>query len=905
MSKKRNKRYNSFVTKLGVGFDPVLDVIEAVETLSVDDLTLIPPFNIKKTTEKDYSVELSLPGVKKEDIKAVLDADYLTINAKVDESYDPEGDDVYFYKGIFKGGKFEAKFVIAKNLQFKDAELNNGFLTINFVDKNEKRVETMLAIGPFPKENTDYVVDYNSMGEPVLVPVGEDVNTSVNAVPLAPAVEEPAVVEEAVTVDTVVNSEDTTTTTTVVALPEELPSIVEVKLEDVIADANPTSSEPQATIVVTDATYEISDNVTLEVIKTEEGKADIVVAIPEEVKVEAEAQGIDIIADITAAIEATVAEESVTLPEATVEIESPKIETIEVFEDNETDVKFEIAVPADLPAVVELVETPESTPEAPVLTLDVKTETEISPEAILVPVITPEGQNDIVVAVDPVLHETLVEAGVDIAKDIEAAVIAAEVEVVTTEEPTVTVVVDQFEQTAPAIEVTLPEVLPAVVEIKVEEVPAVLDNVATEPQVIVTVVDATHEIVTDDASLAVIKTEEGQVDVVVAVDKELEAKLEEKGIDILATVQEAFEITPEVTAELVVEPTPEVVTVETETAEVPVELPVELPPVVEVTVVNDTVVVTEVAEIPVEAELTPVVTPEGHSDVVAVVSEETAVKLEELGLTVTEAIVEAVTEVDAGNATEVAVAADTTTVLVNDDTKKVATVEVELPTELPQIVEVSLENVVDVVNKKSEEPQLTVVLTDATYEVESNDATLEVVATPEGSADLIVAIPAEVQAVLDEKKIDIMPAIVEAVKAEEVTAPVLVEAPVEPATVEVTAVVAEELKPETEVTIDVPVEVTPVMSAEVTVTDDLGTTVTLVPTDESVPADSTLVAVVTPEGQNDMVVAVSEEVKAAVEAAGAELTTVLEAAVLEANVEVVKLEETPEVLMDAGEKSDF
>lgn len=1142
----KNKRYNSFVTKLGVGFDPVLDVIEAVETLGFDDLTKIPPFNIKKATEKDYSVEISLPGVKKEDINLTIDADYLTIAAEVKAAYDPEGDDVYFYKGIFQGGKFAAKFVIAKNLQFDSADLVDGILTVKFHDHNEVRTLTRLAIGPFPKVETNYVVEYNSAGEPVLIPAGENVETSENAVVMVPSV--PEVPAEG-TVETVVNAEDTSTVTTTVVLPEELPQIVEVKLEDVVAQTNESSSEPQATIVVTDATYEVSDNVTLEVIKTEEGATDIIVAIPEEVKIEAEAQGIDIIADVTAAIEQTTAAETVTLPvvEETV-VEETKVETIEVLEDNNKDVKFEIEVPAELPAVVELVEAPTSTEEAPVLTLDTAVETTVSPEAILIPVVTPEGQNDIVVAVEPELHDKLVEAGVDIAADVGSAVIAADVTVTTTEEPTVSVVVNALDQEKPTVEVILPEVLPAVVEVKVEEIPVVIDNVSQEPQIVITVEPATAEIATDDASLSVIKTDEGLIDVVVAVDKEVEAALEEKGIDVLETVKEAFESTPAVTAEVVVEPTPEVVSVTTETQETAVELPTELPPVVEVTVVDDKVGISEITEIPTEAELIPVVTPEGHDDVVAVVTEETKAALEELDTTVTEVVAEAVAEVAAGNtiavgepvselnpnvevtlpaelpqivaveatttdgvttlevsdatvevsdtaelvivkteegssdvilaiepevkaeleaanidvAAEIAaaivtedaapalpeaateetttvlvdkadeekttvdvvtpdvvtqimevvkdevkstddvpaielvdtsetvsetaelipvltpagqpdiivaiepelkaeletagvdvqaavetavikadvtvetvvevdaavveaasevpavvealaeVAADTTSVVapdtidivVNADDKKAPTVEVTLPTELPQIVEVSIDTVVDKTNTKSEEPQVSVTLTDATHEV-SDNVTLEVVKTPEGNADLIVAIPADVQAVLDEKKIDIMPAIEEAVASQDVAFPVLVEAPVEPATVEVTAVAAEALKPETEVTINVPAEVTPVMSAEVVVTDDLGTTVTLAPADVAVPADAELVPVVTPEGQPDIVVAVSEEAKIALESGGQELSTVLEAAVNVAAVEVATAQENPEVLIDSTEKSDL
>lgn len=197
MSKKR-KNYTSLVAKVGLGFDPVLDLIEQVnDTLSYDDLTAIPPFNLKKTTDKNYVVELSLPGAKKEAIKAQLDSDYLVVSAKVDDAYDPEGDDLYFHKGIFSGGKFEAKFLIAKNLQFKGANFEDSILSIELEDTNLPRSTTLLPIGPFPVDTKEVKVEYNSAGEPQIVPVGEDVNTSVNAVPiLVPEEQAPAPVEE-------------------------------------------------------------------------------------------------------------------------------------------------------------------------------------------------------------------------------------------------------------------------------------------------------------------------------------------------------------------------------------------------------------------------------------------------------------------------------------------------------------------------------------------------------------------------------------------------------------------------------------------------------------------------------------------------------------------------------------
>lgn len=895
---KKYKRYDSFVAKLGVGFDSVLDTIDQVDsTANYDDLAAIPPFNIKKTTDKDYAVELSLPGVAKEDISAKIDEEFLIVSGTVAKPADPEGDDQYFHKGIFQGGKFEAKFTIAKNLQFKAADLTNGVLTVWFYDSNVKRTLTTIAIGPFPTEEK-YEVQYNSAGSPIMVPVGESVETSVNAIPLVPAVvvNTDPVAED--TTSTVVNTESTSVPTTEVVLPDPLPQIVEVSIDP--TGTSTTSTAPQAVITVEEATHEVSDNTSVEVIKTPEGQPDIVVSLPDVVKEIAEKNGIDIIADITKAIEVSQPEISLpdVVPETTISEES-----IIVNNPVNDKPKVEVTVPDTLAPVVELVKTEESTSEVPAVTLTPIDATDIPEDHILVPVVTQEGQNDVIVAVDPVLHEELVKSGVDISTDVSAAVIEASAEVTSVSE-TVTEVVNINDQTTPTVEVTLPVELPQIVEVKVDEVPAVVDNVSAAPQVTVTVTDATAEL-PDNVTTSVVSTEEGKSDVIVAIDSETHAELLDKGVDVLEAVKEAISQSNEVVAPDLPPSTEEVATTDvvvTPTDLVSVEpvtitLPDVIPQVMEATVTEDnSVILTDSSNsVPEGSTVTPVITQEGQPDVVIVTTPETDAKLEEMGVNITKdistAIIAAEPEVIVTSSTpeEVveAAAVDTTVVTTDADNTKTPTVAVTLPTEMPQIVEVSLDEVATKVDVKSEEPQASVTLTDAIYEV-SDNVTLETVKTPDGSADIVVAIPNDIQATLDAKKIDIMPAIEAAINSSEVTLP---EVPVSDAevkdNVEVPVVEAEALKPETAVSISVPETVTPVMEATVSTSDSLGTIVELVPADATIPTDAILIPVVTPEGQNDIVVAVSDEVKTTIEASGDTAANILTDAVKQADVTVV------------------
>ena len=906
MSKKR-KNYTSLVAKVGLGFDPVLDLIEQVnDTLSYDDLTAIPPFNLKKTTDKNYVVELSLPGAKKEAIKAQLDSDYLVVSAKVDDAYDPEGDDLYFHKGIFSGGKFEAKFLIAKNLQFKGANFEDSILSIELEDTNLPRATTLLPIGPFPVDTKEVKVEYNSAGEPQIVPVGEDVNTSVNAVPiLVPEEPAPAPVEETPVVETptavvveptpvesappvVVNADSDSVPTTQVILPAELPPVVEVQLSDVAPAVETSSTAPQATILVGDATHEVSDNTSLEVIKTPEGQPDIVVSVPDTVAAQAEAKGIDVVADVKAAIESSTKAEDVTLPPVE-DVVTPNIQAEPVVV---ADDKVEVTVPAELPPVVGLVKNEESEATVPAVSIDTNIGTDIPADSVLVPVVTQEGQSDVVVAVPPELHAELTNAGIDIPTAVSEAVKEVEPDVISTPVETTPVVVNAEDTTTPTVEVAVPTELPQVIEVKVSDVPATVDPASPEPQVSVELKDATTEIVSNDVVTDVIKTEEGKADVVVAVDADTHAELLDKGIDVLAAVKDAVAVAEPAAPELpIVSEEPKTTEVPVPTAETPVvvSVPENVPTVVEAVVEEtpknepDKVVLKDAGEnIPEDATVTPVVTQEGQPDIVVVTTPETDKKLEDLGVDVAtdvqKAVVEAAPEVVASGETA------TETVTVNSESKTEPTVEVSVPTVVPQIVEVGLSDVADKVSTTSAEPQATIELKDATHEV-SDNVDLSLVKTEEGKADIVVAVPADVAKVADEKGIDITAAVEEAIKSDAVTLP---DAPTAPA--DTTETHVEVTPPETpaaeSVTVSVPDTVTPVMEASVAVQDDLGKVVTLTPADGDVPADSTLVPVVTPEGQPDIVVAVPEEVKNLVAEQNVDLGPALETAVKEADVTV-------------------
>lgn len=240
-------------------------------------------------------------------------------------------------------------------------------------------------------------------------------------------------------------------------------------------------------------------------------------------------------------------------------------------------------------------------------------------------------------------------------------------------------------------------------------------------------------------------------------------------------------------------------------------------------------------------------------------------------------------------------------VTVNADNPAIPTVEVTLPIEMPQIVSIEVVPVVDSAADAAVE------LKDATVEVH-DDAILLPVATPEGMSDVVVAVMPEVKAELEAQGVDIVQVVEQAIadnpeKAPEL--PVLEEkgtelAELPPVTVTVPAADAttEQIvaDPATDVTVQIPEIASQVMEVTLEKPADNSEIPTIVVENnsEKIAENTELVAVITPEGQPDAVIAVTPEVKAELESHGVDVVAAVEAAMQQADTEVAPVVE-PEV----------
>tara|TARA_B100001093_G_scaffold241116_1_gene230876 strand:+ start:767 stop:1210 length:444 start_codon:yes stop_codon:yes gene_type:complete len=114
-----------------VGFDNAFDVFER---MFENDYKLngghngnYPPYNIMRTGDYTYNIELALAGFNKKDINVEYADNTLTVKSIDTEEEDKDGT---IYKGISKR-KFTRTFTLADDVEVKGAELKDGLLTVS------------------------------------------------------------------------------------------------------------------------------------------------------------------------------------------------------------------------------------------------------------------------------------------------------------------------------------------------------------------------------------------------------------------------------------------------------------------------------------------------------------------------------------------------------------------------------------------------------------------------------------------------------------------------------------------------------------------------------------------------------------------------------------------------------
>jgi molecular chaperone IbpA len=114
-----------------IGADAVAKkLMEAGEQLANTAISNYPPYNLKKTEENKYVLEMAIAGFGKQDIEITLEENKLVIKGNTKAIDTKEADKLSFlHKGIADRG-FTRAFTLADNVEIHDAKLINGMLRV-------------------------------------------------------------------------------------------------------------------------------------------------------------------------------------------------------------------------------------------------------------------------------------------------------------------------------------------------------------------------------------------------------------------------------------------------------------------------------------------------------------------------------------------------------------------------------------------------------------------------------------------------------------------------------------------------------------------------------------------------------------------------------------------------------
>ena len=108
-----------------VGFDRMFDNFETRFANQINNN--YPPYNVVKTDENNYFVELAVAGFKKSEISVEVENDYLTIKGERARTDDVEQQ--YLHRGL-SARDFVRQFQLAEHMVVKGAAIQDGILTV-------------------------------------------------------------------------------------------------------------------------------------------------------------------------------------------------------------------------------------------------------------------------------------------------------------------------------------------------------------------------------------------------------------------------------------------------------------------------------------------------------------------------------------------------------------------------------------------------------------------------------------------------------------------------------------------------------------------------------------------------------------------------------------------------------
>jgi molecular chaperone IbpA len=110
---------------LFVGFDRIFDRMHTLNRIEQNQVKY-PPYNIIKTDDNHYEVEMAIAGFTQDDLDITVEDGVMTIVGSKEQEDDTE----YLHKGIGTRS-FKRTFTLADTIVVQDAELKDGILHVH------------------------------------------------------------------------------------------------------------------------------------------------------------------------------------------------------------------------------------------------------------------------------------------------------------------------------------------------------------------------------------------------------------------------------------------------------------------------------------------------------------------------------------------------------------------------------------------------------------------------------------------------------------------------------------------------------------------------------------------------------------------------------------------------------
>ena len=107
-----------------VGFDRLADLLDAATNETANGY---PPYNIERTDENAYRVDIAVAGFKPEDLTIEVKENLLTVQGRRPGNDEPRR---YLHRGLAERG-FERRFQLADFVVVSEAQLADGLLSIS------------------------------------------------------------------------------------------------------------------------------------------------------------------------------------------------------------------------------------------------------------------------------------------------------------------------------------------------------------------------------------------------------------------------------------------------------------------------------------------------------------------------------------------------------------------------------------------------------------------------------------------------------------------------------------------------------------------------------------------------------------------------------------------------------